>query len=311
MTATGVVLLHPAPSDRLRAWFERVNAAAAALPGFVSLRLSHTGGELANAAAITFDTAEQLNAWLDSPAHEAAFTDADSHGVLRKSAVLLLGAEHRLPPGTAVFRHDVIHGRTSEFIAAEQEIAAATATMPGFDSLILLPPLPGQHQWMSILSFHLDDQLSAWLASDERAQRVPHLRAHLTKDFTIDAPFGSILRFQDGRPRVTPKWRTAMLIVLVLYPTAMLVTRFVAPFWVKLGAHPWLSTWLTQIVCVGAMTYALMPFATRAFARWLDPVTGASRRVSVAGALIVLALYAVWLSLFAWAPWLQGVILSK
>jgi hypothetical protein len=158
---------------------------------------------------------------------------------------------------------------------------------------------------MSILSFHTDDQLSAWLASDERAQRVPHLRAHLTKDFTVDAPFGSILRVQDGRPRVTQKWRTAMLIVLVLYPTAMIVTRFIAPFWVGLGAHPWLSTWLTQVMCVAAMTYALMPFATRAFARWLDPVAGSSVKVSVAGAAVVLAVYTVWLTLFAVVPGLQ------
>lgn len=305
MTATAVVLLHPTPADRLTTWFEQVREVAAAMPGFEALRLAHTGGHLATAAAITFDTADHLGAWLDSPCHEQAFSDANALGVLRKSAVLLLGDGRRLPPGTAVFRHDVIVERTPAFIAAELEIAAATAAMPGFDSLILLPPLAGQQLWTSILSFHTDDQLSAWLASDVRAERVPHLRANLTKDFSIDAPFGSILRMQDGRPRVTPRWRTAMLIVLVLYPTAMVVTRFVAPLWVHMGAHPWLSTWLTQILCVGAMTYALMPFATRKFSRWLDPVAGSSRRVSLAGALIVLAVYAVWLLLFAWVPWLQ------
>ncbi|MDF2826333.1 MAG: antibiotic biosynthesis monooxygenase [Mycobacterium sp.] len=304
MTATALVLLHPSPGDRLNTWFDRVREVAATMPGFVALRLGHTGGELATAAAITFDSADHLAAWLDSPFHEEAFTDANALGVLRKSSVLLLGDGGRLPPGTAVFRHDVIASRTESFISAELEIAAATSSMPGFDSLVLLPPLPGHQQWASILAFHTDDQLAAWLASSERAERVPVLRAQLTKDFSIDAPFGSILRMQDGRPRVTPRWRTAMLIVLVLYPTAMTVTRFVAPLWVELGAHPWLSTWLTQVLCVGAMTYALMPFATRKFSRWLDPVAGSSLRVSLVGASIVLAVYAVWLLLFAWVPWL-------
>lgn len=96
-----------------------------------------------------------------------------------------------------------------------------------------------------------------------------------------------------------------MLIVLVLYPTAMLVTRFLAPLWIGWGAHPWLSTWLTQVVCVGAMTYGLMPVATRLFARWLDPVAGATVRVSVAGAAIVAAVYLGWLLLFGTVPWLQ------
>ncbi|CAN5159344.1 antibiotic biosynthesis monooxygenase [soil metagenome] len=293
--ATGVVLLHAAPPDRLQFWRAQVADAAGAMPGFVSLRLSSTGGSLANAAAITFDTAEHLHDWLDSPGFDAAF----SGDILRKSSVLLLVDGDRLPPGTAVFRHDVIPARTQEFVATEQEIAAATATFPGFDSLILLPPLPGEQQWVSILKLHTDEQLSAWLTSEVRAQRVPQLRSHLVKDFTIDAPFGSILRIEDGRPRVTPKWRTAMLILLVLYPTAMTVTHVVAPWWNGLGAHPWLSTWLTQILCVAAMTYALMPQATRRFARWLDPVEGASLRVSVVGTLVVLAVYAVCLSIFA------------
>jgi antibiotic biosynthesis monooxygenase (ABM) superfamily enzyme len=294
-----VVLLHDATPDRLQPWFRRVEAAATAMPGFVALRLSRAGEGLATAAAITFDSADQLNTWLDSPARREAFTAANGQGVLGKSSVLLLGNGHRLPPGTAVFRHDVIADRGAEFIAAELKIADAAASMPGFDSFILLPPLPGRQQWTSILIFYTDEELSAWLASEARAQQVPALRAYLTKDFTIDAPFGSILRVQDGRPRVTPKWRTAMLIVLVLYPTAMIVSHVIAPFWVRLGAHPWLSTWFTQIICVAAMTYVLMPYATRAFARWLDPVAGSSRRVSVSGALIVLAIYAAWLTLFA------------
>lgn len=298
--ATGVVLLHPAPAEQLRAWTAWVTQAASAMAGFVSLQVSTTGGALADAAAITFDTADHLQAWLDSDAHEAAFTEANAEGVLRKSAVLLVVDGHRLPPGTAVFRHDVIPARTTSFVAAEQEIAAATAAYPGFNSLILLPPVaPGSQQWTSILAFYTDDQLSAWLQSEERAQRVPRLRSNLTKDFTIDAPFGSILRIDDGRPRVTPKWRTAMLILLVLYPTAMTVTHVIAPLWIGLGAHPWLSTWLTQILCVAAMTYGLMPLATRRFARWLDPVEGASRRVSALGTLVVLAVYAICLSVFA------------
>ncbi|MGB3485904.1 MAG: hypothetical protein WBB07_27250 [Mycobacterium sp.] len=299
-SATAVVRLHPVPADRLQVWFDRVRAAAAAKPGFTALRLAHAGGARERAAAITFDTPDHLNDWLGSPEHREAFAMGNAEGVLSSSSVLLVGDGTRLPPGTAVFRHDVIPDRTTEFIAAEEQIAQATAKCAGFDSLILLSPLPGQDQWMSILSFHTDGQLATWLASEERAQRVPYLRSTLTKDFSIDAPFGSILRVTDGKPRVTPKWRTAMLIVLVLYPTAMTVTHLIAQFWSEHGAHPWLSTWLTQVVCVAAMTYALMPLATRAFARWLDPVTGGSLRVSATGALVVLACYAACLTLFAW-----------
>ena len=40
---------------------------------------------------------------------------SDAEGVLRKSSDLLIVEGHRLPPGTAVFRHDVIEGQAAEF----------------------------------------------------------------------------------------------------------------------------------------------------------------------------------------------------
>jgi antibiotic biosynthesis monooxygenase (ABM) superfamily enzyme len=153
-----------------------------------------------------------------------------------------------------------------------------------------------------------DDQLAAWSNSDERARRLEQLRTHLTKDFdtlSVDAPFGSILRIDHGRPRVTPMWKTAMLVLLVLYPTVMTLSRFLGPVLKDLGAQPWLSMWLSQIVSVAVLTYALMPLATRLFARWLDPIDGASVKVSMLGALAVIAVYAATLWLFAAVQWLD------
>jgi uncharacterized protein len=71
--------------------------------GFKSLRLAATGGGLQPAVAATFVTADHLHAWLDSDALSAP----NAEGVLRKSSDLLIVEGQRLPPGTAVFRHDV------------------------------------------------------------------------------------------------------------------------------------------------------------------------------------------------------------
>lgn len=306
LSATCVVSLHPAPEHRLTAWLDRTTAAARSMPGFESLQRSTDGGGLTTAVAATFDTAEHLHAWMDSPGYAHAFTDTD--GVLRQASDLLIVEGARLPPGTAVFRHDVIPERTAEFVAAEQVLAKAIGKYPGFCSLTVFPPAPGQQHWISILRFHTDEQLSGWMASEERVDRLPALRMHLVKDFdilSVDAPFGSILRIKDGKPRVTPKWRTAMLILLVLYPTVMTLNRFFVPILDDLGAHPWLSTWLSQAVCVSAMTFLLMPSATRLFTRWLDPVEGSSVRVSTLGALAVVTVYALCLWVFATVGWLQ------
>jgi uncharacterized protein len=85
----------------------------------------------------------------------------------------------------------------------------------------------------------------------------------------------------------------------------MLLSRFLGPVFMDMGAEPWLSMWLGQIASVAALTYVLMPLGTRAFSPWLDPVDGASVKVSVLGALVVIAGYAATLWLFAAVPWLD------
>ena len=149
---------------------------------------------------------------------------------------------------------------------------------------------------------------AAWSASEERAHRLKQLRSHLRRDFdtiSVDAPFGSIVRFDDGKPTVTPRWKTAMLILLVLCPTVMTLTRFLAPVLAEAGSPPWLTMWLSEIVSVAALTFVMMPLATRLFARWLDPVDGGSLRVTVVGVLVVLAVYAATLWLFDSVQWLH------
>lgn len=303
---TAVVQLHPVADGSLQAWLERATAAARSMAGFTSLRLAVSTGGLQPAVAATFDTAEHLHAWLDSGAMSAPNTE----GVLRKSSDLLIIEGQRLPPGTAVFRHDVIEGQSDGFIATQHELTASTARFSGCMGTVVIPPDPaaGIHQWMSILCFRTDGQLAGWSDSEERIRGLETLRSHLTLDFdtmTVDAPFGSILRFEHGRPTLTPKYKTAMLVLLVLYPMVMTLSRFLDPVFAGLGAQPWLTMWLSEVVSVTALTYLLMPTATRLFARWLDPIDGSSVRVSSVGALVVVSAYAATLWLFGAVEWLH------
>jgi hypothetical protein len=96
-----------------------------------------------------------------------------------------------------------------------------------------------------------------------------------------------------------------MLVLLALYPTVMLLSRFLGPVLADLGAGPWLSMWLSQIVSVGLLTWVLMPAVTGWFRRWLDPVDGAGVRVSLIGAGVIVIGYALTLTLFASVQWLQ------
>ncbi|WP_072805602.1 hypothetical protein [Rhodococcoides yunnanense] len=299
------------------AWIERLHAAAATAPGFDSALVStpDTNG-FDWAAAVSFDSEDHLHSWLDSPQRAAVLHDGDAKGHTRISTDLLVVHGSAPSTGVGIIAHDVVDGRQDEFRKSQEELVALSSGFSGFEGAVLLGPgksadpvLDGTaSQWMSVLRFRTDRQLSAWMQSGTRAAALPELRKQLTGDFSVithNTPFGSIVRIEDGKAQVTPDWKTAMLVLLVLYPTVMTLSRFVGPVLDDVGAPPWLSMWLSQILSVGLMTYFFMPAVTGWFRRWLDPIDGASRKVSMVGALAVVVVYAVTLTLFATVKWLQ------
>ena len=138
--------------------------------------------------------------------------------------------------------------------------------------------------------------------------RASSARSSLTKDFSVFAQttqFGTTARNVDGKAEMTPSWKTAMLLLMVLYPMVMLQSKFVAPVIGKLGAQPWLSVWLSQVVSVALMQWWLMPTVSSWCRRWLDPVDGAGLRISLRGAAVAVIVYAASLTVFATVEWLQ------
>ncbi|TQF73863.1 antibiotic biosynthesis monooxygenase [Rhodococcus spelaei] len=307
-TATAVTVFHAEPDPaEFVAWADRMGEAAGRATGFVEARVA--AGEMPEldwAVSVTFDSEANLQRWLDDPDRRRLLAEGVTAGCRRASSDMILVPGH-LPPGTAVFEHAVAPGRESRFVAAQARLASVIAEFPGFEGSAVLGPR-GAGRWFSVLRFRTDRQLAVWMASSRRHEALPELRSELTEDFAVVAsstPFGSILRVQDGRAAVTPRWKTAMLVLLVLYPTVMTLSRFLTPHFVDWGAPLWLSTWLGQIASVALLTFTLMPAATRRFRRWLDPVDGAGARVGIAGAAAVLVLYAATLTLFGSVRWLQ------
>lgn len=306
--ATAVTIFHPVEdSDDFGRWLSELREAASSAEGFLSGSSSVRDAELDWATAVTFASEDLLHAWLDSSAREVVVKAGQAQGYWCRTTDLVLGEGIEAPPGVSAFRRDVAAGREADFRTIQDRLASASSQFPGYEGTVVLPPDVG-NEWLSILRFRTAPQLEAWLRSPEREEALPGLQSSLTKGFAAvssTTPFATTVRVQHGRTLMTPNWKSAMLVLLVLYPTVMVLSRFFGPILDDAGAQPWLTLWVSQIVSVSALQWWLMPTVSRPFRTWLDPVDGAGLRISAIGAAVVIVGYAVTLALFASITWLQ------
>lgn len=308
-SATAVTLFHrTADSAAFKSWSAKLLASAAKSDGFEAARISVLDyPELDWAVAVTYRTEVDLHTWLDGQVRADITVDGEQQGFWRRTGDIVLREGAPPPSGVGVFVHNVVQGREKEFESAQVELTSVSSTFPGYDGTVVLPAdMAGE--WVSMLRFRTAEQLSSWMASPERTEALPDLRSNLTKDFAIvsnTTPFGTTVRVEDGETEMTPNWKVAMMVLLVLYPTVMLLSRFVGPHIDAAGAPPWLALWISQVCSVTLMTWWLSPWAARPFRQWLDPVDGRGWRINVMGASAVALLYVVTLVIFANIKWLQ------
>jgi antibiotic biosynthesis monooxygenase (ABM) superfamily enzyme len=303
MTVTSAITIYHRPPDPegFCRWSTEYIAAARQASGYVDARQSvDSGGELDWAVEVSFEREELLHAWLDSPQRQAVLAKGEAAGFWRSASDLIL-ADCEPPPASAgVFLHSVAPGKDVEFIAAQRDLTSVSSSFPGYVGTALFPA-DSSGQWMSVLRFRTAGQLAGWIRSAERHQTLPRLRDELTRDFAElprSAPFGSTVRVADGQTKITPAWKSAMLVVLCLYPTVVLLSKWLAPALGRLGIEQAPAIFVGNVISVVLLQWVLVPAASLPFRRWLDPIDGASSRISLVGASVIAGGYVALLLLF-------------
>jgi uncharacterized protein len=307
--ALAVTIFHPnADPEVFDSWVGEVRSAAEATPGSVAFAASiRRDAPLDWAIAVTFESEHLLHEWLDGATWKTLVREGAERGLLRLASDLVIIDGAVLPNGAGIVSSSVSDGLEAEFHAAHGRLTKVASEFSGYEGTAVFPP-GASGEWRSLIRFRTEPQLAAWLRSPQRNEVLPPVRSSLTQDFSVFAqttPLGTTVRRVNGKTAMTPSWKTAMLLLMVLYPMVMLQSKFVAPVIGKLGADPWLSVWLGQVVSVALMQWWLMPTVSSWCRRWLDPVDGAVARVSLRGAVVAVIVYAASLTVFATVEWLQ------
>lgn len=226
-------VFHAPETGDFAEWAATLAASATDSDGCLGVAISAvTDGHFDPAVATTFVDEDALDRWLDSSGHRAALDAGRAHGWLPATPVLELVDGRSPPPGVGAFRHDIVAGAVGDFVAAQHVLVQAASEFGGYEGTALFVDEQRETS-LSVLRFRTDRQLAAWVSSSRRSEALAGLRSSLTHDFETMASttaFGTTVRTDRGRILKTPNWKSAMIVLLVLYPTVMTPVAVSRPY---------------------------------------------------------------------------------
>lgn len=250
-----------------------------------------------------FDGAENLRSWLDSPERARLLEEGHDLFVRPAEQMTMSGGPAADAGVTLVVQHQVKPGCESTFREIMDQIRRTERSQPGCLGSELLPPVPGvEDDWTSLVRFDTREHLDRWIENPERVAMVRRLEPQLSRLELrkVGSSFGSWFSFDMDDGAATPNWKQALTVLLTLYPTVMALHYGLTPLLDAIGMPFWLSMFVGNVVSIVALTWLLMPLATRALQFWLRPT--ATRAHTAAGLAMMAGLYALSLLGFAALP---------
>jgi antibiotic biosynthesis monooxygenase (ABM) superfamily enzyme len=171
-------------------------------------------------------------------------------------------------PVTVVISRAPAPGRQDDLVVWAHGIVDAASAFPGHLGAQVYPPAPPDRDDVVIaFSFASAEALSAWERSAERRAWTDRSHGLVAGDARTHAVSGFEGIF--SRTLVPPpRWKTAAVIWLALYPMSLLVSWLAAPHLVTWNLF--LRVMLTTSIVVPYMSWIGVPWLSRRLRTWLQ-----------------------------------------
>lgn len=255
---------------------------------------------------INFRSKEDIAAWQQSKerasivAESVPLTDGGSE-------VVQMGDGGSQPDSnvTEVIFSKIKPGMEEAYREWAVRIQAAQAKYPGYRGMFLQPSEEKGGMWTTIIRFDTASHLEDWMNAPERKQLLSE-----TGDFIeheqltrLATAFPGWVPLDPMTGKGPPNWKTAMLVLLGLFPIVMLELKFLSPILSTLGLHASVATFIGNAISVALTSFFTMPWFVGAFGWWLFP-KGESAATTTRGVLILAGLYALEILALWWLlPW--------
>lgn len=295
--------LRPGQEDAFAAWQVRHDRVIAQAPGYLSSDLIPPTKEGDNEWTIllNFQSAEQLVKWQRSD--ERAKLMGDVLPLLEGGNLgeVMPKDNSAMQPGsdiTQVILSKIKPGMEETYRAWAVKIQQAQAKYPGYRGMYLQPPGTDKAgHWTTMLRYDTQEHLDAWLAAPERAALLRESKAFIENEelLRLATSFPGWVPINPATGKGPPNWKTALLVLLGLYPTVLLEIRFLSPQLAFL--NPSLATFIGNVGSVAVTSFLTMPLFIRTFGWWLFVDKKTPRWIEPLGSGLLFVLFALEIAL--------------
>jgi len=295
--------VRPGSEDAFAAWKGRHDAAIAKFPGYISSDIMPPGEHSDMwIMVLNFKSATELHTWQQSKERAALIgellplvTGGDLGEIMKKET------PEAAQPGTnitQVILSQVKPGMEEAYREWSARIQQAQSQYSGYRGMYLQPPASNEGHWTTLLRFDTTEHLEAWLAAPERAKLLQEAKAFIENEelMRLATSFPGWVPINPVTGKGPPDWKTALLILLGLYPIVVIELRFLNPL--LRGLNSSLATFIGNAISVAGTTFITMPLFVRSFGWWLFVDKNSPKRTTPAGLAILTALFAAEVAFF-------------
>jgi uncharacterized protein len=173
-------------------------------------------------------------------------------------------------------------------------IQRAQAQYPGYRGTYIQPPSSGEAgNWTTMIRYDTSAHLETWLASPERARLLLESKALIENEelMRLRTSFPGWVPINPVTGKGPPDWKTAILVMLGLYPIVVLELRFLSPHLTSF--NPAVATFIGNIGSVAATSFLTMPLFVRWFGWWLFPKVNSSSSRGAMGVGVLTTLFLI------------------
>ncbi|MEO8205261.1 MAG: antibiotic biosynthesis monooxygenase [Chthoniobacterales bacterium] len=263
--------VRPGCEDAFATWKGRHDEVLAKFPGYLSSDImppdEHTDMWT---ILLNFKTHDDLTTWQTSKERAdivAELLPLVAGGNLGQAMQKEMPAEAQEGTNvTQIIVSKVKSGKADDYRKWAARMQLAQSKYPGYKGMYLQPPAEGESNWTTLMRFDTSEHLEGWLAAPERAALLKESKAFIEHEelMRLATSFPGWVPINPATGKGPPNWKTALLVLLGLYPIVMLEMRYL-----RLGLTPALGMFVGNVISVGLTSFVTMPLFVRWFGWWL------------------------------------------